>query len=145
MNSKTSSSNGVIWAKPKIKGIVGTEKLYRRVRTTVFSQHVRWCWSTIVDLKEVRVAVSTCLQLEEWESNMQNLTGSNKISNLYFPICKDCAVILHRADIIVHTALSIYVLWSHYDISWRVPGQKILRNLRVKIKGRRSERIWIWK
>jgi len=26
--------------KPKIKGIVGTEKLCRRVGTTVFSQHV---------------------------------------------------------------------------------------------------------
>lgn len=137
LNSKTSSCNGVVWVEPKIQGVVGTEKLCRRWGAAVFSQHVHWRWRPIMDLKEVRVTLITCLQLEEWENNMQNLTGCNKTRNLLFSICWDTvyAVTLYRADICVHATVRIYELWSHYAISWKVPGQKkILHNFKGQNK-----------
>lgn len=75
-----------------------------------------------MDLKEVRVTVITCLQLEEWENNMQDLKGSNKIRNLFFfhLLRQVYAVTVHSADVFVHAAVRIYRLWSYHAISWEV-------------------------
>lgn len=144
----------MIWVQPKIKGVVGTEKLCGRCGTTVFSQHVHWCRSPIMDLKEVRVTVITCLQLEDRESNTQNLTGSNKTNYLFFFFFASAkivyAVTLHSKDLFVHAAVRIYLLWSHYVISWKIPGyKKILWNLKDQKKGEKIrknlDREVIWK
>lgn len=43
-----------------------------------------------MDLKEFGVTVITCLQVEEWESNMQNLTEARKQEISFSHLLRHC-------------------------------------------------------
>lgn len=61
-----------------------------------------------MDLKELRVTLSTCLQLEEWESNTQNLIEARKQEIAFFPSAETLSMQkLYRADIGIHAPVRI--------------------------------------
>ena len=63
----------MVRAKPEIQSIVGAVEFLWVILATVFSNHVGRGAVPIMNLKEVKVAVGTALQVKEREGNTQDL------------------------------------------------------------------------